>query len=314
LSNKYLKFIDIALQITRYSRFPLYSCKYSKQIYTQHQLLTLILLKEYLGKNYRDFVDLVELMDSVQSKLELNKVPHFTTLQKFVTRTYSVVLDLIFKRTLDLFYKNRDSIDITAIDSTGFTSGYCSNYYSWRIKKWRRSYVKTSISVDVHKFVITGYKISGKPVHDAKHAKTLLSQCHHNRRSRYYVMDKAYDSEKIHELTREKLGSIAIVPLRQRERKRIKGRYRKKMLREFDSKIYSMRNLSETMFSVLKRKYGENLRARKYRKQVKEVKFKVILHNLDRFVKTVFLVWMRISTKPKLPTRCWGDPTYIREF
>jgi hypothetical protein len=112
-------------------------------------------------------------------------------------------------------------------------------------------------------------------------------------------MDKAYDSEKIHELTREKLGSIAIVPLRQRERKRIKGRYRKKMLREFDSKIYSMRNLSETMFSVLKRKYGENLRARKYRNQVKEVKFKVILHNLDRFVKTVFLVWMRISTKPK---------------
>ncbi|ABE53081.1 Hypothetical protein Mbur_2217 [Methanococcoides burtonii DSM 6242] len=140
-------------------------------------------------------------------------------LQKFVTRTYSVVLDTIFKKTLDRLYKNRDSIDITAIDSTGFTSGYCSNYYSWRIKKWRRSYVKTSISVVVSKFVITGYKISGKSVHDAKHAKTLLSQCHRNRRSIYYVMDKAYDFENIHELARGKLGSIAIVPLRKRERK-----------------------------------------------------------------------------------------------
>ncbi|ABE51655.1 Hypothetical protein Mbur_0689 [Methanococcoides burtonii DSM 6242] len=76
--------------------------------------------------------------------------------------------------------------------------------------------------------------------------------------------------------------------MRQRERKRIKGRYRKKMLQEFDSKIYSMRNLSETMFSVLKRKYGENLRARKYRNQVKEVKFKVILHNLDKFIRLCF--------------------------
>ncbi|MDR6221732.1 hypothetical protein J2750_000164 [Methanococcoides alaskense] len=113
-------------------------------------------------------------------------------------------------------------------------------------------------------------------------------------------MDKAYDSEKIHELTREKLGSIAIVPLRQRKRKSIKGRYRKKMVHEFDDKIYPLRNLSETMFSVLKRRYGENLRARKYRNQVKEVKFKVILHNLDKYVKTVFFVWMRISTEPIL--------------
>jgi len=209
------------------------------------------LFKEYLEEDYRDFVEIIDLMDSVQSKLGLNKVPHFTTLQKFVTRIYSAILDRIFKRTLDLFYKNGESIAVSAIDSTGFTSGYCSTYYSWRIKKWRRSYVKTSISVDVNKFVITGYKISGKPVHDAKHAKTLLLQCHRNRRSRYYVMDKAYDSENIHELTREKLGSIAIVPLRQRERKRIKGRYRRKMLHEFDDEIYSLRNLAETMFSVL---------------------------------------------------------------
>ncbi|KGK98091.1 transposase [Methanococcoides methylutens] len=299
MSNKYLNFIDIALQVTRYSHLPLYSCKYSKQTYTQYQLLTLVLFKEYLGEDYRDFVDLVELMSSIQTKLGLTKVPHFTTLQKFVTRIYSAILDRIFKKTLDLFYKNGESVEVTGIDLTGFTSGYCSNYYSWRIKKWRRSYVKTSISVDVHKFVITGYKISGKPVHDAKHAKTLLSQCHRNRKSRYYVMDKAYDSEGNHKLTREKLRSIAIVPLRQRERKRIKGHYRKKMLREFDDEIYSLRNLSETMFSLLKRKYGENLRARKYRNQVKEVKFKVLIHNLDRYVKIVCLVWLRISTKPQ---------------
>ncbi|KGK97628.1 hypothetical protein LI82_12665, partial [Methanococcoides methylutens] len=117
--------MDIALQLTRYSHLPIYSCKYSKQTYTQHQLLTLVLFKEYLNEDYRDFVEIIEIMDSVQSKIGLNKVPHFTTLQKFVTRIYSAFLDRIFKRTLDLFYKNGESIEVTGIDSTGFTSGYC---------------------------------------------------------------------------------------------------------------------------------------------------------------------------------------------
>ncbi len=35
-------------------------------------------------------------------------------------------------------------------------------------------------------------------------------------------MDKAYDSEAIHSLTREQLHAVAIIPLRQRKRKRIK--------------------------------------------------------------------------------------------
>ncbi|MGA2105772.1 MAG: transposase, partial [Methanoregula sp.] len=47
---------------------------------------------------------------------------------------------------------------------------------------------------------------------------------------------------------------------------------------------YHQRNKVETVFSVLKRKFGESLKARKYRLQVKEIKIKVILYNLSRFV------------------------------
>ncbi len=62
------------------------------------------------------------------------------------------------------------------------------------------------------------------------------------------------------------------------------------MRHEFDEEIYHRRNLVETMFSVLKRKYGESLCARKYRNQVKDVKFKLLMHNLDRYVKILYLV------------------------
>jgi hypothetical protein len=74
------------------------------------------------------------------------------------------------------------------------------------------------------------------------------------------------------------------------------------MVWEFDKHLYHNRNLVETMFSVLKRKYGEEMRAKKYWNQLKKVKFKLLVHNLDRYVKVILVVKMRISTEPKLLT------------
>ena len=67
-SNKYIKFIDLSLEIVQSSRLNLYSCKYSKHVYTQHQLLVLVLLKEYISTDYRDFVELLDLMSSIEGK------------------------------------------------------------------------------------------------------------------------------------------------------------------------------------------------------------------------------------------------------
>ena len=71
---------------------------------------------------------------------------------------------------------------------------------------------------------------------------------------------------------------------------------------EFDEDIYHYRNLVETMFSVLKRKYREELRATKYRNQVKEVKFKLLIHNIDRAISVSIIIQMRISTEPIFQT------------
>ncbi|WP_394701102.1 hypothetical protein [uncultured Methanolobus sp.] len=60
------------------------------------------------------------------------------------------------------------------------------------------------------------------------------------------------------------------------------------------------RNLVETMFSVLKRKYSEEIRAKGYWNQLKEVKFKLLVHNIDRYVKVIIVVKIRISTEPIL--------------
>ncbi len=52
------------------------------------------------------------------------------------------------------------------------------------------------------------------------------------------------------------------------------------MSENFNQEKYRQRNMVETAFSILERRYGETVRSRKYYNQMKEIKIRMILHNM----------------------------------
>jgi ribonucleotide reductase beta subunit family protein with ferritin-like domain len=132
------------------------------------------LFKDFHNQHYREFIEDVGDMAEVQEILDLSEVPHFTTLQKFISRIKSFYLKITFRKTVDLFYSSDETIPITAIDSSGFISGYCSHYFSERTGKLRKQFLKTSISIDTGQQAIIGFVTSNSRVHDTRHAVKLL--------------------------------------------------------------------------------------------------------------------------------------------
>jgi len=284
LASRNIRFIQAAISVVKSTHLKPYSCKYSKKIYTQHQLLVLVLFKDYRNQHYREFIEDVGDMEGVQEILDLSEIPHFTTLQKFLCRIKTLFLRIAFRKTVNLFYSSDENIPITAIDSSGFTSGYCSHYFSERTGKLRKHFLKTSISVDTDQQVITGFVASKSRVHDTRHAEKLLRQCHKTRKSDCYVMDRGYDSEAIHRLIREDLHANSVIPVRSWKNEVIRGTYRQEMARQFNDTIYPRRQLVENKFSVLKRRFSGDLKARRFLIQMKEIANKMIVCNIHWFL------------------------------
>lgn len=281
----YICFLTACQSAITLARIPLYSSQYSRKDYNQHQLLALLLLKEFIGQGYRGLVHLTEISQIIKEMLGLDEIPHYSTLCKFASRFDSQSLNKVFKKTCNLMSIVDKHVNIAAIDSTGFITDSASYYYSTRTNKLRKDFIKVTISVNTKNLSILAMKTSTSRCHDSQVATPVLQASHRMKKADMYVMDKAYDSEAIHDFIHSNLDSDAIIPTRNWNASYVSGTHRKRMAEAFDHEIYNQRNKVETVFSVIKRKFGEKIKARKYISKLKEIKMRCIVYQLDLFLR-----------------------------
>jgi len=257
--QKYICFLTSCQNVVRLTGVPEYSSRYSRRDFTQYQLLTLLLFKEYLGVHYRDFVQLVNIMGIIQEQLQLDEIPHYSTLCKFSKRVPSTVLNKLFRKACSFMTEWKNVTSIDAIDSTGFTPDSSSTYYSVRTGKTRHDYLKTTISVDSDPISLLAFHVTKSRRHDSQIAPIVLRASNRVKKSRCYVMDKGYDSERIHLLIHEDLESQSMIPIRDWHASYVSGKYRQVMATSFNTKTYGRRNMAEKVFSILKRLFGETI-------------------------------------------------------
>ena len=285
----YVRLAGTMFRVLKHAKIPLFSNRKSNHIFTIWQHIVLVAIRQYEGKSYRMFVEWLIEAYYLRSFLRLSRIPHFTTLQKFTDRINNSLLEKIISSFIVI---SGTKHIFAGIDSTGFKITHASQYYTDRTEL-RRKYAKLSIGVDVLQQIICTIKIRRAPTrHDNVDFRPIITRTSNILPLSVVTADKGYDSEDNHLLVREDLHAFSIIPARYEHVPmwRTHGKYRKQMKRGYSKLLYNQRNKDETIISVIKRLFGENLMSRLTRMQNRELSFRCITYNMHRLTNLVILM------------------------
>lgn len=269
-SSKFIKFVNAMMKEAK--RLPEYSSKFSRKDYTLRQHVVLLCLKIKLKQRYREFCEILELMPEIKDLMGLSKVPHWTTLDKAFLRLQSCVLAALLQA---------ESSGFASIDATGFDRRHASKQYLNRCKMHIKS-LKATLLIDVHKQEILDVHCTMTRKHDTKVVLPLTER----HRLRILCGDRGYDDSKV----RRTLRSRGVRPLIPHREFMSKHKYWNSMMNE---KLYHKRSLSETVNSVIKRRYSDTLYSKNWRSQFKEMIFLCVVYNIDRKIMVLLEVFYK---------------------
>lgn len=209
-ASKSPKAVALVAYKTAQRTLPPFSHQKSPKKFTQHQLVACLVLKEFFRTDYRGISEILADSSDLQKILELEEVPHYTTLQKAARRfTNKKTLTKLLRETVRIATQARvikPSIALSAIDSTGLESHYTSSYFVRRKAKGGESYQtthytrfpKVGIVMDCASFLILAGVPSWGPSPDIIHFREALVSANAHKPIRRIAADAGYDAEWAH--------------------------------------------------------------------------------------------------------------------
>ncbi len=226
------------------------------------QLILGLLIKEVFRLSYR------RAMKFLSEYYGVNL--HWTTLQKFRKRIPLFIWQKLLSHTIE------KPIAIAAIDGTSFQRSNPSAHYLKRIDREGRNQVPIFLNamVDIVRRKFIAVRHHARRSGEVPDVCYLVDQC--KQEIELILMDKLYDSEKLHRYLREQ-GIFSVAPVKKNW---ARGQLRKQLRDCFDYGLYWQRNLIESLFSALKRLFGNSLSSLSAKTQRAELYMRLIAYNL----------------------------------
>jgi IS5 family transposase len=176
---------------------------------------------------------------------------------------------------------------VIALDSTGIK---VANRGEWIRHKWhvRKGYLKIHVAVDIKRKRILSLEVTSEEVHDGRILKKLVDNASENNNLKGILADGMYDSNNNFRY----LSKNHIKPgIKTRSNSKVKStncharnmsvvKQQANLKRWKRSVSYGHRWMAETVFSSIKRMFGEHVTARKFSNMVKEIFLKATLYNM----------------------------------
>jgi len=281
-------FYNLCIRVLGEVRFPMHFFYRSKKMYNNFVHVFLLVYKERLNVSYRRFVEIAD-ENNLQRMLCIKRMPHFTTLQKFMQKIDKQLLEKMVRACNKLV--NLKDVE-ASVDGTGFSNTNPSHHYIKRVDGVEvRNYTKTVFLTDNKTKLVLNIRTHSDNKHETLEFIPLVSELVKTLKT--VLADKAYDSRKNREFCWKNNIEVHI-PLRDwpqfREGYGHKPHYykpRKKALKLFKTETYKRRSLIESVNSAIKRTLGSYVCSRRADQQQKQVTLKAIAYNIEHIGKTI---------------------------
>ena len=131
--SRYIRMVKSIFKVCQRQCVPLFLSRFSRKDFTLWQHIALIVLMQRIRKSYREYInDYLTTTERLLDVLGLSKIPHFTTIEKFLLRVPGSLLERVIGGFLGL---TRVRWQLFSPDSSGFSPHHVSHYYALRTKK-----------------------------------------------------------------------------------------------------------------------------------------------------------------------------------
>src|SRR5580692_6280622 len=174
-----------------------YGATTSRHDFTQRQLMACLVLRAYAKTTYRGILELLAISPSLRRELGLtDKLPHYTTLQKFSARSHVLeIADAMIGTIGKAAFRGIPEPSAAAMDATGLETTTASAHFQCRRGGERRKWIKVSTIVLCGSLLPMSLVLDWGPTNDKCQAKQLMAKAQAVAMPDTLYADAGYDAE-----------------------------------------------------------------------------------------------------------------------